>query len=89
MFPLGEILTIIVAYFCLNNLQFGNWRLLLIWTSIPGFVAFYLTIKYLKESPRYLLVLQPHKHSKEESIELINEIGIWNNGDQFEKLNEN
>lgn len=30
-FVIGELMTVGVAYFCLESLTSGNWRLLLVW----------------------------------------------------------
>lgn len=39
MIKLGELVTILMAYFCLDSTTRGNWRLLLLWSSLPGFIA--------------------------------------------------
>lgn len=57
-FTLGELLTVLVAFLTLNDLNSGNWRALIVWSSIPGIITFIFCYFYLEESPRYLLACQ-------------------------------
>lgn len=56
MIKLGELVTILMAYFCLDSTTRGNWRLLLLWSSLPGFIALIFIYTSMQESPRYLLL---------------------------------
>ena len=60
-FPLGEICCCGFAYLILSNLDSGNWKLLLIVSSIPIFISWLISMKFLYESPRYLLVFKSLK----------------------------
>lgn len=53
---LGELLTVLFAFLYSNDLVNGNWRAMLLWTSIPGLIGGIASIKYMYESPRYLLL---------------------------------
>eukprot|EP00828_Plagiopyla_frontata_P014844 TRINITY_DN1933_c0_g1_i2.p1 TRINITY_DN1933_c0_g1~~TRINITY_DN1933_c0_g1_i2.p1 ORF type:complete len:411 (-),score=13.37 TRINITY_DN1933_c0_g1_i2:258-1490(-) len=67
-FPLGEICCCGFAYLILSNLDSGNWKLLLIVSSIPIFISWLISMKFLYESPRYLLIEGRYN----EGIQLIN-----------------
>lgn len=43
------------AYFCLDSLEEGNWRMMLVLSSLPSLVVFLGSWLYLKESPRFLV----------------------------------
>ena len=52
---IGEFFAAVIGYLCLDkSLTSGNWRALLLWSSVPAFISYYLGNKYLMESPRYL-----------------------------------
>jgi len=44
-----------VGFFTLNGLDSGDWRSLILYTSIPGILAWIIGIYYLDESPLFLL----------------------------------
>ena len=54
-FVFGLLWTSLIAYFTLHTINTGNWRLMIIIASIPGFIALFF-IHYLQESPRFCLV---------------------------------
>ena len=56
LFSVGQLLATLIAYFCLNSLGSGNWRLLLLFCSFPSIVVWYICYKYLMESPRYIFL---------------------------------
>jgi hypothetical protein len=56
VFIIGEILACIMAWFLLSSLKEGNWRAMLVWSTIPSIFSLIFTMKYLNESPRYLLL---------------------------------
>jgi hypothetical protein len=62
----------------------GNWRALLFWSAIPCFLALVLTLFFLDESPRYLLL----NNKFEEGIKLITKMGVTNLGENFKSLTE-
>lgn len=88
MFPLGEMITVGVAYYCLPTLHTGNWRLLLFWSSVPGIIAYVVAYYYLIESPRFLLISKHHEDSHERAFMLLDKIGSDNHGDDYTPLNE-
>ena len=55
-FALGEIITCILVYFTLTDLSSGKWRLLLIWTAIPGILTFFFCYFFLEESLRFSIL---------------------------------
>ena len=68
---LGHIYGILMAKsFLSSDLKSGNWRIVIIFCTIPGVIAFVLSYFFLKESPRYLLVVGKFT----EAFELIDEI---------------
>lgn len=69
-FTFGEMITCFIAYLFLDTFHSGNWRALVIWSAVPGFITFVFSIIWLKESPRYLLVFQKY----DEAFKLINQI---------------
>lgn len=77
IFSLGQFIAITMAYFCLNNLGSGNWRLFLLLCSFPSLVIWYLCYKYLMESPRYLIL----KMNISLGVEILNKMIKFNNED--------
>lgn len=69
-YTFGELITCFMAYLSLDTLYSGNWRALVIWSAVPGFLTFMLSFYCLQESPRYLLVFQKY----DEAFKLINQI---------------
>ena len=83
-FTLGEIITCGVAYVCLDTVSSGNWRALVVWTAIPGVITYVLMVKYLEESPRYLLIFQ----NFDEAMKLINRMIRKNNNSEMTTLTQ-
>lgn len=54
-FVFGLLWTSILAYFSLSSINSGNWRLLILMASVPGFIALTF-VHFLQESPRFCLV---------------------------------
>ncbi len=54
----GLVYSIGCAYFILDKIDSGNWRLLLLINSLPGLITVPLVLIYALESPRYLLCNQ-------------------------------
>jgi len=73
-FSLGKFFAVIVAKFCLDSLQSGNWRAMLIWCSMPSLFVFLGTWLYVKESPRFLIAVG----QIEEGVEVLNYMGRVN-----------
>lgn len=52
---LGKLYGCLIAYLILDSFNAGNWRLLMIISSIPSLFVLLGTIIILKESPRFLI----------------------------------
>jgi hypothetical protein len=74
--------TVLAAYRIFNGLDEGNWRLLLVITSIPIYVAFILCCFYLYESPRFLLANKRF----DEGFSVLNEMGRINDRENFKEI---
>ena len=74
LFSVGQFIATLIAYFCLNNLGSGNWRLLLMFCSFPSLIVWYLCYKYMLESPRYIML----KMDIENGIDILNKMVIFN-----------
>lgn len=69
-FSIGQFLATIIAWFCLKDMTSGNWRLMLIICAVPPIIVFFGSRRFLKESPRYVILYG----SVEEGIEILNQI---------------
>lgn len=74
-FSIGSFYAVIVAKFCLDSLQSGNWRAMLIWCALPSLIVYIGTWMFLKESPRYLIAID----RIEEGVEVLNYMAHVNN----------
>ena len=79
LFSVGQFLATLVAWFFLDNLSSGNWRGMLLFCSFPPLLVWYGSLRYLKESPPFIIV----KKNVEEGVELLNHIGKINKPDSF------
>jgi putative MFS transporter len=79
LFSVGQLISSILAYFCLNNLTVGNWRLLLLICSFPPLLVWFATWKWFKESPRFVIL----KGDLNKGIDILNHIGNVNKGNTF------
>lgn len=61
----------------MRNLETGNFRLLLFYAAIPSIISFYLTRRWMIESPRQAIYLGK-KDNFVTSIETLNYIGKTN-----------
>jgi putative MFS transporter len=75
----GQFVSSVLAYFCLNSLSVGNWRLLLLLCSFPPLLVWFATWKWFKESPRFIIL----KGDLNKGIEILNHIGNVNKGNTF------
>ena len=73
-YPIGEILAVILAMISLNNLQSGNWRILLGFSSVPALISLIFCYYFVDESARF--ELQNGKY--EEGFRTINKIAEIN-----------
>ena len=78
---IGELYGALVAYFVLDSLTDGNWRLLIFFGAIPGVIAWVVGYLYLLESPRYLLLTG----KMEEAFDIIGRIDKVNGGKGWKK----
>jgi len=52
----GKLYGIIMAFYILDSVETGNWRLLISLAALPCFITYYGVMKYIYESPRFLVV---------------------------------
>ena len=71
---LGQLYSAFVGYFLLENFDRGNWRVLLIYCSIPSIFAGLMAYLYLDESPRYLMFVRKY----DEAFRICEKITIEN-----------
>ena len=77
-FSVGQVVSMIVAYFCLKDLEEGNWRLMLIICSFPCIFVWYGCSKFMLESPRYVMI----SNDIEEGIDILNHVIKYNQYDE-------
>jgi putative MFS transporter len=92
LFSVGQFMSTVIAFLTLQDLTHGNWRLMLFICSFPPLFVFYGCYRYLKESPRYILLKEKDVNK---GLEVLNYIGRFNNPDfkgfthdDVDKLNE-
>lgn len=74
LFSVGQFFAAVIAYFCLDNLHSGNWRLLLFLCSCPPLAVWFGVRKYMKESPMFVIL----KENVESGIIILNHMGKIN-----------
>lgn len=79
---LGEVFTSVVAYYTLDSMNSGNWRLLVAITNSASFIGL-IAVLYLDES--YVCKLEKHKY--EEAFQLIDK-AILTNDSQAQPLTD-
>ena len=79
---IGELYGSLTAYFFLENLSSGDWRILIIFCTIPGAISFILAVLFLRESPRYELVAGHYG----ESFIIIEKMAEENNSKEYLEL---
>ena len=52
---IGQVFGLVVGYFTLEDLQDGDWRLLIIITGIPGLIAVVIGVLFVDDSARFLI----------------------------------
>ena len=80
-FSIGSLLGCLIGYFVLDSLTSGNWRLMLVFSSVPSLVVWYGTWKFTEESPRFEVVMG----RTENGLRILNKIGKMNDP-QFVEL---
>ena len=80
-FTIGELLTCFCAFFTLNGISSGNWRLLLVYVAQPALLCFLGVVFFLHESPRYLFAV---KHDYGQGTQILKEINQQNNQEDIE-----
>ena len=70
-FTIGELFTCFSAFYTLDGISSGNWRLLLVYVAQPALLCFLGVVFFLHESPRYLFAV---KHEYEEGTEILQKI---------------
>ena len=56
MMFIGELFACVVSLYALDSLSAGNWQALTIWSTLPAIVSLMLSIAYMDESVRFLLI---------------------------------
>lgn len=72
---IGKIFACLVAWGYLNNILTGNWRALFVWAAQPAIICFIILIYYVRESPKYLLLIQ---RNLEEGLAVMEHIATTN-----------
>lgn len=52
----GQLFALVTGYFMLENIETGNWRMLVVITTIPGMLAWFVGVYIIDDTARYLLV---------------------------------
>lgn len=81
---IGKVYAIFLAYMILTDFQTGNWKLLMVISSLSTIFVIIGLIFFVKESPRFLIAIQKFK----EAFEIIDHIGIVNKGYNYKPLTE-
>jgi putative MFS transporter len=85
LFSIGQVIAVLIASICLEDLSSGNWRLMLFICSLPPILVYIGCYKYMLESPRLVII----KGNITEGINILNNIQMINNeeNDIFQKFN--
>lgn len=75
VFSVGQVIAVVIAYYCLDNLGSGNWRLMLLICSFPSLLVWVGCVAFLRDSPRYVMLDQ----SIEAGMEILNYVIRFNN----------
>jgi len=81
---LGGLLCVLIAYFTLDDLSTGNWRVLIGLSAVPNLPLFLGSLLYMFESPRFLIIVD----KIDEAVHNLNKIGEVNNGVEFKPIEE-
>jgi putative MFS transporter len=79
---IGKIYGVFLAYFFLKSFTEGDWKSMMIMSSLPNIIVLYGVVNHIQESPRYLIA----KGRFEEAFRIINLMIIKNNGEQSQLL---
>jgi len=83
-FSIGSFYAVIVGKFCLDSLNSGNWRAMLIWCSLPSLIVWIGTLIFIKESPRYLIAI----NRIQEGVDVLNYMSEVNNPTLHQAISE-
>jgi len=83
LFTVGELMGWVVAYFTLSSYATGDWRILLMWVTIPALVSFVAGLFLLDESPRFLLF-----DDFEKGVELLNKMYKTNHNNEEKNMTQ-
>ena len=83
-FSIGSFYAVIVGKFCLDSLNSGNWKAMLIWCSLPSLVVWIGTLIFIKESPRFLIAT----NRIQEGVDVLNYMSSVNNADSHQAISD-
>lgn len=83
-FSFGSLFACCLAYIFLKSLTEGNWRLMMLFSSIPSLFSFILSLKFLNESIIYDIINGDHYNA----IKTCDKIGRMNLGVLYQDINE-
>ncbi|KAL4450949.1 hypothetical protein ABPG74_011791 [Tetrahymena malaccensis] len=79
---IGQLVALVSGYFILENLQEGNWRMLIVVTVIPGTISWFIIVFWLDESARFLLCSGEY----EKSFKILDRMNEVNGKVKFQEL---
>ena len=82
-FPLGETITIVIAWYYLNSLESGDWRKLLLFAAFPSIICVILVIFKVKQSARFQLMI---KQDYDRAFQILDEMGLENKGESYQRI---
>ena len=71
MTVVGKLYFVFTSFLFLFTLSSGNWRFIILSYSIPALIVFIASIKFIDESPRYLIATGRIS----QGIEILNKMG--------------
>lgn len=76
-FTIGEIMACFIALFCLDSITAGNWRALFIWVAQPAVLCGVLLYYYVRESPRYDILIAKNIDQGIKTLEFMAEVNEY------------
>ena len=83
-FPVGEVITILLAWFYLDSLEQGDWRKLLLMASVPSLICLIMVSWKVKPSARFEFLV---KKNYSKAFEVLDAMGKENSS-EYENISE-